>query len=76
MQMTYESHQNIQNHAEGDVDKYIRKKFFPTQNTGVFIDVGAANPNYLSISALYRSLGWTVIAVEPGFLRDAPKTRA
>ena len=70
------SHQNIQNHAEGDVDKYIRKKFFPTQTTGVFIDVGAANPNYLSISALYRSLGWTVIAVEPGFLRDAPKTRA
>src|SRR5262249_52285926 len=40
-------------------------QFFPTQNTGVFVDVGAASPNYLSISALYRSLGWTVIAVEP-----------
>jgi FkbM family methyltransferase len=55
---------SVQNKAEGDVDKYVRKKFFPTQNTGVFVDVGAASPNYLSNSALYRSLGWTVIAVE------------
>ncbi|MGP0089938.1 MAG: FkbM family methyltransferase [Xanthobacteraceae bacterium] len=53
------------NRAEGDVDQYVRTEFFPTQNSGVFVDVGAANPNYLSISALYRSLGWTVIAVEP-----------
>ena len=54
-----------QNRAEGDVDQYVRRKFFSKQNTGLFIDVGAANPNYLSVSALYRSLGWTVIAVEP-----------
>jgi FkbM family methyltransferase len=54
-----------QNRAEADVDRYIRQRFFPNQDTGVFVDVGAANPNYLSISALYRSLGWTVIAVEP-----------
>ena len=46
-----------ENRAEGDVDKYVLQKFFSAQNTGIFIDVGAANPNYLSISALYRSLG-------------------
>jgi FkbM family methyltransferase len=56
---------SVQNHAEGDVDECVRKNFFRTQNSGVFVDVGAASPNYLSISALYRSLGWTVIAVEP-----------
>lgn len=54
-----------QNRAEGDVDQYVLRKFFRKQNTGIFVDVGAANPNYLSVSALYRTLGWTVIAIEP-----------
>jgi FkbM family methyltransferase len=53
------------NRAEGDVDKIVRRRFFRDQNVGVFVDVGAANPDYLSISALYRSIGWTVIAIEP-----------
>jgi FkbM family methyltransferase len=57
--------QENQNRAEGDVDKYVHQKFFSTQNSGVFVDVGAASPNYLSISAFYRSLGWTVVVVEP-----------
>lgn len=53
------------NRAEGDVDKIVRQRFFSNQRTGVFVDVGAANPDYLSVSALYRSLGWRVIAIEP-----------
>jgi FkbM family methyltransferase len=53
------------NRAEGDVDKVVQRQFFANQNIGIFIDVGAANPDYLSVSALYRSLGWKVIAIEP-----------
>jgi FkbM family methyltransferase len=53
------------NHAEGDVDGIVRQRFFPRQNSGVFVEVGAARPDYLSVSALYRSLGWSVIAIEP-----------
>jgi FkbM family methyltransferase len=53
------------NHAEGDVDKIVRQRFFPGQDSGVLVEVGAARPDYLSISALYRSLGWTAIAIEP-----------
>jgi FkbM family methyltransferase len=53
------------NHAEGDVDKVIRRRFFRGQDAGVFVEVGAARPDYLSVSALYRELGWTVIAIEP-----------
>lgn len=53
------------NQAEGDIDRYIRARFFPTQNTGVFVDVGAARPDFLSISALFRSIGWTIFAIEP-----------
>jgi FkbM family methyltransferase len=53
------------NHAEGNVDRIVRQRFFPRQDSGIFVDVGAARPDYLSISALYRSLGWSVIAIEP-----------
>jgi FkbM family methyltransferase len=54
-----------ENRAESDVDKVIQRRFFPAQGQGVFVDVGAAKPNYLSVSALYRSLGWTILAIEP-----------
>jgi FkbM family methyltransferase len=54
------------NRAEGDVDKIVRRRFFPGVGHGrVFVDVGAAGPDYLSIGALYRSIGWRVIAIEP-----------
>ena len=53
------------NRAEGDVDKIVQQRFFPNQSAGIFVDVGAANPDYLSVSALYRSLGWKIIAIEP-----------
>ena len=57
---------NTENRAEGDVDKIVRRRFFPGAGHGrVFVDVGAAGPDYLSIGALYRSIGWRVIAVEP-----------
>lgn len=53
--------------AEGDVDRIVQKRFFPVESrsTSVFIDVGAAGPDYLSVSAYYRALGWRVIAIEP-----------
>jgi FkbM family methyltransferase len=51
--------------AEGNVDKRVRARFFPGDNPGVLVEVGAAHPEYLSVSAMYRDLGWRVIAVEP-----------
>lgn len=52
--------------AEGNVDRIVHERFFPAANyVGVFVDVGAARPDYLSISAYYRNLGWRVIAIEP-----------
>ena len=57
--------QNRINKAEGNVDQIIQRRFFPEQRSGIFVDIGAARPDYLSISALYRSMGWRVIAIEP-----------
>jgi FkbM family methyltransferase len=57
--------QNRMNKAEGNVDRIIQRRFFSGQGSGIFVDVGAAGPDYLSISALYRSMGWRVIAIEP-----------
>ena len=52
-------------HGEGEVDQIVRDHFFPRVPAGVFVDVGAARPDFLSMSSLYRSLGWRVIAIEP-----------
>lgn len=51
--------------AEHDVDRLVREEFFTGYGPGVLVEVGAARPDYLSISASYRDLGWKVIAVEP-----------
>lgn len=62
--------------AENDIDKLVLAQFFANDG-GVFrpggwlgrqrviVDVGAAGPDYLSISAGFRSCGWKVVAVEP-----------
>ncbi len=58
--------EHVTTRAEGNVDRIIHKRFFAGRDSGrVFVDVGAARPDYLSISALFRSLGWRVIAIEP-----------
>jgi FkbM family methyltransferase len=51
--------------AEGNVDERVRARFFPNERAGILIEVGAAHPEFLSIGALYRELGWRVISVEP-----------
>jgi|SRR5271165_4306535 len=57
--------ENNVSRAEGDVDRIVQQRFFPEQTSGILVEVGAARPDYLSISARYRSSGWTVIAIEP-----------
>jgi FkbM family methyltransferase len=39
---------------------------FAGQNTGLYIDVGANNPDYLSVTKHFYELGWTGINIEPG----------
>jgi FkbM family methyltransferase len=51
--------------AEHDIDILVRRAFFPHALTGVLVEVGAGRPDYLSISAMYRTLGWKIISVEP-----------
>ena len=52
--------------AEMDVDRHIWEAFFADRTApGVLVEVGAARPDYLSISASFRRRGWKVVAVEP-----------
>lgn len=52
--------------AEGGVDYIVQKKFFPDAGAGkIFVEVGAARPDYLSTSAHFRNQGWRIIAIEP-----------
>jgi FkbM family methyltransferase len=51
--------------AEGNVDRVVLKTFFRGETRGVLVEVGAARPDYLSIGAHFRVLGWKVVAIEP-----------
>jgi len=54
------------NTAEGNVDRIVRDRFFPGNSSGrVCVEVGAARPDYLSVSAFFRAMGWRIVAVEP-----------
>jgi FkbM family methyltransferase len=55
----------METRAEGGLDRIVHDRFFRGAPGGVFVDVGAARPDYLSMSAFYRSAGWRVIAIEP-----------
>lgn len=50
--------------AEKDIDRIVQEAFFRGKK-GVLVEVGAAKPDYLSISASFREMGWTVISIEP-----------
>ena len=53
-------------YGEKEVDKSIREIFFADYSYhGTFLEVGAAGPEFLSMSKHYRENGWRVIAVEP-----------
>jgi FkbM family methyltransferase len=51
--------------AEKNIDRIVSATFFPGQDRGVLVEVGAARPDYLSISASFRAKGWKVVAIEP-----------
>jgi FkbM family methyltransferase len=55
----------MRSRAEGGIDQVVYEQFFAGTTDGVLVDVGAAGPELLSVSALYRELGWRVIAIEP-----------
>lgn len=53
-------------YAEGNLDKYIREKyFFNFDFKGTMIEVGAGTTDYKSISKHFRDHDWRCICVEP-----------
>lgn len=51
--------------SEANVDQIVIDHFFAGRRTGTVIEVGAAKPDFLSIGAGFRAVGWRVISVEP-----------
>lgn len=47
-------------------DKYLCEHFFPdaSQRKGIFVDVGACEDRFLSISRHFIDVGWTVLSIE------------
>ena len=59
-------HTADQRQVEGDVDLLVRDMFFADPAyRGIIIEVGAAKPDFLSISRSFRLAGWRAVAIEP-----------
>ena len=53
-------------YAEDQIDRVVRETFFQDISyKGLIVEVGAAGPEYLSISRHFRDSGWKVLAIEP-----------
>lgn len=53
-------------YAEDQIDRVVRETFFKNDShKGVIVEVGAAGPEYLSLSRHFRDSGWRVLAIEP-----------
>lgn len=56
----------ISYYAEDQIDRVVREAFFPDFSyKGLIVEVGAAGPEYLSISRHFRESEWRVLAIEP-----------
>lgn len=51
--------------TERDAGRAVIRAFFRRQRGGVFVEVGAARPDFMSIGSRFRALGWRVISIEP-----------
>lgn len=53
-------------HAEFETDRIIRQIYFADFSyKGLMVEVGAATPNFLSMSKHFRDSGWRCICIEP-----------
>lgn len=52
-------------YAENSCDQVIRSFFPDTEYRGVFVEVGAARPDFISMSRHFRETGWLTVAIEP-----------
>lgn len=53
-------------YAQFDTDKYIRTNFFPDYTyRGIYVEVGAGPPTFISNSKHFRDTGWRTIGVDP-----------
>jgi FkbM family methyltransferase len=57
---------NEQFFAENDIDKTIRNQFFPDYSyKGTFVEIGGADPQFISMSNHFKLNNWRTIIIEP-----------
>lgn len=59
-------HNRVNYYAELETDRIVRENYFPDfAYKGVIVEVGAATPEFLSMSKHFRETGWRCICIEP-----------
>lgn len=51
--------------AEFNTDLIVKQNYFSGQTSGIIVEVGAAGPDVLSFSKMFRDQGWRCISIEP-----------
>jgi FkbM family methyltransferase len=51
--------------AEYNIDRIIKEQYVSNIINGILVEVGAAHPELLSFSKLFRDDGWRCISIEP-----------
>ncbi len=52
-------------HSQYGQDRFVRETFFPNQETGLFLDIGADDGVDRNNTLFFERLGWTGLCVEP-----------
>jgi hypothetical protein len=53
-------------YAEFKTDQIIRENYFPDFSfKGIMVEVGAATPDFISMSKHFRESGWRCICIDP-----------
>jgi len=55
----------MKSYAEFETDKFILEKYFHDKTIGIMVEVGAAGPEHISTSKLFKDVGWRCLCVEP-----------
>ena len=50
--------------AEFNTDLIVKQNYFSEQTSGIIVEVGAAGPDVLSFSKMFRDQGWRCISIE------------
>lgn len=55
----------MQSHSQHGQDRFVYERFFKSESSGIFVDIGAYDGVTFSNTLLFEELGWRGLCIEP-----------